>query len=118
LLPDVAGGEGHDPGLADHRHGVKVESVKRLAGRQAGFGEVTFEMAAAALGHLVLGQRGQKAGRRPAFLVGLGSELGPDLLDAGQVQLGQQQCDAGGVDRIGRLHAAPPIGAPTAPSSS
>jgi len=37
---------------------------------------------AATVGHLVLGKRCQEAGRRPAFLVGLLGELGPNQLDA------------------------------------
>jgi hypothetical protein len=42
--------------LADHRDGLEVEAVERLAGGQAGFGEVVFEPASAALGNLVFGQ--------------------------------------------------------------
>jgi hypothetical protein len=45
--------------------------------------------------------------RRPAFLVGLGGERGPDLLDGRQPQLGEEQLDAGSVARINRSHAAP-----------
>ena len=87
-------------------HGLEVEGVEGLAGRQPGFGEMAFDAAAAALGHLVLGESGEEACGRPAFLVGLGGELGPDQLDGGQPQLGEEQREAGGVDGIGRLHAA------------
>ena len=106
----------HDLRLADHRDSLEVEGVEGLAGRQAGFGEMAFDAAATALGHLVLGEGGQEARCRPAFLVGLGGERGPDLFDGGQAQLGQQQLDAGGVDRVGRFHAASPNR--TVPSSS
>jgi hypothetical protein len=46
----------------------------------------------------------------------MGGEVGPDLLDGGKSQLGKEQRETGGVDGIGRLHAAPP--ARTVPSSS
>ena len=45
---------------------------------------MAFETATRALGDLMFGQRGQKARRRPAFLVGLGGERGPDLFEGGQ----------------------------------
>ena len=49
----------------------------------------------------MLGERSQEAGRRPALIVGLGSQRGPDLFDSGQPQLGKQQLDARGY-RSGR----------------
>ena len=55
--------------------------VSRVLRRQAGFGEMTLDAAANAFGHLVLGERGQKARGRPAFLVGLGSQRRPDVFD-------------------------------------
>ena len=98
LEPAVAGGERHDLGLGDHRHGVEVEGVEGLAGRQAGLGEMALDAAAVAFGELVLGERGEEAGGGPAFLVGLFGELRPDELDGGQAQLVEQQAEAGGVD--------------------
>ena len=44
---------------------------------------------------------------RPAFIIGLNGERGPDLLDGGQPQLGEEQLDAGSVAGIGRSDAAP-----------
>src|SRR5947208_3335213 len=64
--------------------------------------------AAAALSDLVLGERGEEARCRPAFLVGLLGELLPHQLDGRQAQVGEQELDAGGVDGAGRLHARPP----------
>ncbi len=69
--PGVAGGDGHDLGLGDHRHGLEVEAVEGLAGQQAGFGEVPLDAAAITLGQFVLGDGGEEAGGGPAFLVGL-----------------------------------------------
>ena len=78
LQPAVAGGQCHDLRLADHRHRIELEAVERLAGRQAGLVEMTLDAAAGAFGHLVLGERGQKAGGRPALLVGSGGKVRPD----------------------------------------
>ena len=102
----VAGGERHDLRLGDHGHGVEVEGGERLAGRQSRLGEMPLDAAAAAVGHLVLGECRQEAGGRPALLVGLRGELGPHQLDGGQAQLAQQEFDAGGVDGVVARHAA------------
>ena len=99
--PAVAGGKRHDLRLADHRHGVEVEGVERLARRQTGLGEMPLDAAATAIGHLVLGERREEAGGRPAFLVGCCGELGPHQLDGGQAQLAEQELDAGGIDGVG-----------------
>src|SRR5260370_582364 len=66
--PGVAGGERHHLRLADHRDGVEVEARECLADRQASFGKMALDAATAALRHLVLGERGEEACRRPAFL--------------------------------------------------
>ena len=50
----------------------------------------------------MLGERAQKARRRPALLIGLGGQRGPDLLGGGQPQLGKQQLDTRGIDWVGR----------------
>ena len=94
--------------LADHGHDLEVEAGKRFAHGQSCFGKVTLDTAAAAIGDLVLGECGKEASCRPAFLVGLLSELGPHQLDGGQAQVGKQQLDTRGVDRTGRFHATPP----------
>jgi hypothetical protein len=59
---------------------------------------MTLDAAASALGHLMLGERGQKARRRRALLIRLG-QRGPDLFGGGQPQLGKQQLDARGIAR-------------------
>ncbi len=122
--PAIARGERHDLCLGDHRHRLEVEAGERFADRQSGFGQVTLDAAAAAIGDLVLGERCQEARGRPTFLVGLLGELGPHQFDGGQAQVGEQEFDARGIDRIGRFHATPPsrtraaFGAQTAASSS
>ena len=102
--PGIAGGQRHDLGLADHRDGLEVEGIECLAGRQPGFGQMAFDAASAALGHLMLGQGGKETCRWPA------------LFDGGKSQLGEEQRETGGVDGIGRFHAASPDR--TVPSSS
>jgi hypothetical protein len=68
---------------------------------------MAFEPAAAVLGNLVLGQCYQETSGRSAFLVGLGGERGPDLLDSWPPQLGEKQLDEGSIAGISRSHAAP-----------
>ena len=70
---------------------------------------MAFEAPPAPLHHLLFGKRGQEPGGGPALLVGGLREGGPDELDAGQAQFAEQQVDAGGVDFVGRFHAASPI---------
>src|SRR5215210_3011518 len=106
--PGIASRDRHDLSLGDHRDGVEVEAVERLAGRQARLGEVALDPAPVAFGELVLGNGGQEAGGGPALLVGLLGELGPDRLDGRQTQFVQHHAEAGGIDGGGRLHAAPP----------
>ncbi len=117
IEPAVAGDQRHDLGLGDHRYGVEVEGVEALAGRQARLGEVALDTASGALGDLVLGERGEEAGRGPAFPVGALGEAGPDVLDCRQAQVAEQETEAGGVDGIGRIHAeASSAGAAASPS--
>ena len=71
---------------------------------------MALDAATAALGHFVLGERGQEACGGPAFLVGLLGELGPDQLDARQAQLVQQKFDTGGVDLVVAFMPALPTG--------
>jgi hypothetical protein len=94
--------------LADHRHRLEIEAVEGLADRQAGFGKMALDAAAAAVGDLVLGERRQEARCRPAFLVGLLGELSPHLFDRGQTQIGEEELDTRGIDGVSGLHATPP----------
>jgi hypothetical protein len=71
-----------------------------------GFRHVPLDSAPSPVGGLVLGQGCEEAHGGPAFLVGLRGQLRPDRLEAGQPQLGEQQLDTCGVDRVGRGHAA------------
>jgi len=67
--------------------------VSRVLPGGSGFGKTAFDAAPAALGHLMLGQRGKETRRRPSLLVGLGGEVGPHQPDGRKPQLGQQQRD-------------------------
>jgi hypothetical protein len=82
--PAVASGERHHLRLADHRDDLEVEGRECLADRQTSFGKMALDAATAALRHLVLGERGEEARRRPAFLVGLLGELFHISLTAGR----------------------------------
>ena len=108
LEPAVAGGERHDLRLADHRHGVEVEGVERLARRQSASARWRSmrRRPRSAISCSASAARKRAAGQ-PSLSACCG-ELGPDQLDGGQAQIGKQEFEAGGVDRIGRLHATPP----------
>src|SRR4029077_1120077 len=45
LEPGVAGGNRHDLGPGDHRHGLELEGVEGLARQEAGFGETALDAA-------------------------------------------------------------------------
>jgi hypothetical protein len=106
--------QGHHLSFAHHWHGIEVEACEGFADRQPRLGEVTLDAAAVTVGNFVLGQHGQEASSRPAFLVGLRGELGPHGFNGRQAEFGEQEFDAGGIDGIGRFHAKPPSSARTA----
>ena len=60
--PGVALGEGVDAGPREHGDGGEVEVGEGLSGRQARLGEVPAHAPDAALGDLVLGERGEQPG--------------------------------------------------------
>jgi hypothetical protein len=64
---------------------------------KAGFGEMALD----ALGHLVLGERGQQVRGGPTFLVRLGGDRRPHRVDGWQAQLGQHQLEPGRFDYSG-----------------
>ena len=111
LQPAVSGDERHDLRLGDGRHGIEVEAGEGFARRQARFGEMAFDAPLAAFGDLVFGQGGQKPRGWLGFLVGPLCEGGPELLDGRQAQVGEQKVQTRGVDRLGGVHAASPVGA-------
>ena len=69
---------------------------------------MALDAAAGAFGDLVFCERGQEAGGGPALLVGALGEAGPDVLDARQAQVAEQEAEAGLVDRVRRGHAETP----------
>jgi hypothetical protein len=105
---EPAGGcrQRHHLGLAERWHSGEVEARERLAGGQAGLGEMTLDAAARTLGEFVLSEGGKKTRRRPAFVIGLGGEFLPHQPDRGQAQLGEHQLNARGLN--GGVHAMPP----------
>jgi len=109
IEPGIASGERLNLRLGDHRHGGEVERVEGLSRRQPCFLQMTPEATPASLHHLLFGERGQEAGSGPALLVGRFRQGGPGEFDAGQAQFAEQQVDAGGVDLVGRFHAASPV---------
>jgi hypothetical protein len=92
----------------------KSKLSRVFAGQELGFGEMPREAAAIAFGDLVLGQRGEQARRRPAFLVRPLGEARPVLLDRGQAEVVEHQREPGLVDTLG--HAASPWPAPSSAS--
>ena len=108
--PAVAGTERHEVRLGEHRHGVEVEGIKRLAVGQLRLAQMALEAAPRAVGDLVLGEGGEQASGRPAFAVGGSGELRPQRLDGGQAQLVEHEVEGGGGDwlvGVGMVHAAP-----------
>ena len=72
------------------------------------FGEMTGDPAVSAFGQFMFGDGSQEAGGRPAFLVGLLGEAGPEGLDGGQPQVVQHDTEAGLVNGVGGLHPRSP----------
>ena len=85
---------------------VKSKPSMVLAWKQAGVGEMALDATPIALGDLVLGEGGEEAGGRPAFLVGAFGKGCPPLFDGRQPQVGEDEVEAGGVEGLG--HAASP----------
>src|SRR5260370_21100970 len=77
LQPGIAGCQRHHLRFRDHWHDLEVEGGERLAGGQSRLGEMPLEAAAATVGHPVLGEYREEAGRRPTLLVGLLRQPGP-----------------------------------------
>ncbi len=108
LEPAIAGAQGHDLGLGDHRHGIEGEAVQGLACGQMGLCQVAFDPAAIAFGEFVLGERGEEPAGGPSLLVRLGGEVSPDVLDGGQAQFVEHEAEALCIDHGSCAHAASP----------
>jgi hypothetical protein len=102
--PAVAGGERHHLRLGDDRDSLEVEAVEGLADGQAGFGEMALDAPAAAVGHLVLGERRKQACGGPAFLVRLRDNRCPHGLDGRQAQLDKHQFEPRAINGDGAAH--------------
>jgi len=108
LEPSIAGTHRHDLRLGDHWHSIEREGIEGLSGRELGFGQMPLGPPPIPFGDLMLGERGQKPGRRPAFLVCARGKIAPDMLDCRQAQLVQHEAEPLGVDRRACAHAASP----------
>ena len=105
--PGVALGEGVDAGPREHGDGGEVEVGEGLSGRQARLGEVPANAPDAALGDLVLGERGEQPGRRPALAVGLFREARVEFPHGDEAEFAEQQFESGVVDG-GAAHVGDP----------
>ena len=92
-------------GLAEHWHGIEVETVERLARWQTGFGEMALNSTSGALGDFEFGERREESYGRPALFVGPRGDVLPEAVDGGQPQLVQQQRQPGGIDGDLAAHA-------------
>ena len=99
--PAVAGGERHDLGLCEHRHGLEVEGGEALAGEQPGLPEMAFDTPSVAFGELVLGEGCEEAGGGPALGIGALGEALPELVDRRQAEIGEHQGELDGIDLVG-----------------
>ena len=117
--PAVTGGERHDLGLCEHRHGLEVEGGKALARQQPGLPEMAFDTPSVAFGELVFGEGCEEAGGRPALGIGALGEALPELVDRRQAEIGEHQGELDGIDLVGvdcREVVAAGHDAPPAPS--
>jgi len=104
----VTGCEGGDMSFADNGHGIEVETIERFADRQAGVEQMPFDAAPLPIGEFMLGQSGQEASCRPAFLVRLCGNIGPEMFDGRQAEFGEQKGKSSGVSCAIGVHATSP----------
>jgi hypothetical protein len=57
---------------------LEVESIEGFAGGQSRLRQMPLDAPTGSIGHFMFGQRSEEAGGRPAFLVGLFGQPGPD----------------------------------------
>ena len=100
--------DGHDLRLGYHWHGIEREGIEGLSGGEFGLSQMPFGPPPIPFGDLMLGERGQEPGSRPAFPVGARSKVAPHMLDCWQAQLVQHQAEPLGIDHRGCAHAASP----------
>ena len=99
--PAVTGGERHDLGLCEHRHGLEVEGGEALSGEQPGLPEMAFDAPSVAFGELVLGEGCEEAGGGPTLGIGALGEALPELVDRRQAEIGEHQGELDGIDLVG-----------------
>ena len=80
----IACRQGLDTGAGQGWQGLEVEGCQCLACRQLCFVQMAPDAARVPLGQFVFRQNGKETGSRPAFGIGAGGNLGPELVKAGQ----------------------------------
>jgi hypothetical protein len=70
--------------------------------------QVAFDPTPIAFGKFVLGQRGEESAGGPSFLVCLGGEVPPDVLDGGQAQFVEHEAETLCINHGSCVHAASP----------
>src|ERR1700733_3132245 len=88
--PDITGGKCHDVSLAEHWHGIEVETIERFVRRQTGFGEMSLDPVPGALGDFEFDERREEAYCEPALFIGPGDDVPPEAVDGGLPQFVQQ----------------------------
>jgi len=96
-----------DTGAGQGWQGLEVEGCQCLAGRKLCFVQMVADAAHVALGEFIFRQNGEETGSRPAFGVGAGGNLGPELVEAGQPERGQHAGQRVDVDLAGGHALAP-----------
>ena len=106
-LQPIACGQGLDTRAWQTWQGLEVESCECFAGGKMRLVQVTPNASHIALSQFVLRQNGQETGGGPAFGIGTGGDLGPELVEARQAQRGQHAGQRVDVDVTGS-HACVP----------
>ena len=103
----VACRQGLDAGAWQGWQCLEVEGCQCLASRELCFVQMAPDAAHVPLGQFIFRQNGEETGGRPAFGVGAGGNLGPELVEAGQPQRGQHAGQRVDVDLAGGHALAP-----------
>jgi hypothetical protein len=96
-----------DTGTRQGWQGLEVEGCQCFSCRQLCFVQMAPYAAHVPLGQFVFRQNGKETGGGPAFGIGAGGNLGPELVEAGQPQRGQHAGERVDVNLAGGHALAP-----------